>query len=256
MTSLGGSPKMPSSSSYQAPNASFSTPFGNFTAAGNSSVYQPWMPQNQLDAFLGDQSRTNTVLGGLPTTTNINDYYNNPFYQSTASLLEAPINRQYQQDQYDLQNNLNAKNQVGSSYDALMNRNLMQGRDYNLQNADNQARQMSAQAYDQNLNNGLSVANANQNNANNYMSQWLQPLNYGEQMYGNILGGANNYLSNALAYQQNQQRMQQQGLSGALGSLGTLAGLGASFIPGVNVAAPLLMSGGGALGSGFGNAIA
>lgn len=136
---------------------SYSDPFGSlakgkFTPNISSSTQAGL---NNFDSTIGQMS------GQLNKPFDINDYYNNPFYATASEQYKAPVMRQYQQDQTDLANNLNARNQMGSSYDALMNRNLMQQRDFQLNQADDQARTASASAYQQqyqNLLNSISAA--------------------------------------------------------------------------------------------------
>jgi hypothetical protein len=97
----------------------------------------------------------NGLVGNASKPFDVQSAYDNPMYQTTYDLFKQPIDRQYEQDQNELTANLNARGQMGSSFDALMRRNLMQGRDYNLNQASLQGRQASFDAYNQSASNAL-----------------------------------------------------------------------------------------------------
>lgn len=127
----------------------YTDPFGTFKSGKTQNVFKPNITpdiQSGLDQFGG---AIGNLSGQLDQPFDVNSYYNNPFYSTVSEQYRAPILRQYQQDSTDLDNSLNARNQIGSSYDALMRRNLGQQRDFQLNQADDQARLASANAYQQ-----------------------------------------------------------------------------------------------------------
>lgn len=151
-----------------------SSPLGTLA----NGQYKPNLPgmQSNINA---SNAAAGQVLGNLPTNFSLNDFYNNPFYQNTLDMYQAPINRQYQQDLNTLNSDLNAKGQSGSSYDALEHNFLNQNHDYNLNMAQNQAREAAANAYGTSINTGLQTLAG----LGNYNSQALQsfytPANFG-----------------------------------------------------------------------------
>jgi hypothetical protein len=144
-------------STQQAVNAAkpknYSDPFGTL----KNGTFTPIESQaQQQQRGMLDAGINNAISGINGMSFNVNDYYNNPFYQTTRDLYAAPIQRQYESDSRNLTNSLNARGQIGSSYDAYRNNQLMQNRDNSLNQADQQARLASAQAYQTNYQNALS----------------------------------------------------------------------------------------------------
>lgn len=166
---------------------SYTDPFGTFrdgTFTPNLNAYQ-----NQAldDSFSG----ISAGISALQKPFTVDDYYNNPFYDSTAQMLEAPIQRQYQQDRKALDDNLNARNQIGSSFDAYSRYLQDQGRDYNLNQARLQARSASADAFNQSYQNQLAGLDALMRSLLGQQQYIYQPMNM------------------ALAYQNSQAPLQQ-----------------------------------------------
>jgi hypothetical protein len=131
-------------------------PYGTF----KNGVYTPNLTEGMKAGINNFDTAIGNVSGQIPQSFSINDYYNNPFYETTAELYKAPVLRQYQQDVTALDNSLNARNQLGGSYDATRRRSLDQQRDFQLNQADDQSRLASANAYQQNFSNIMSSLNA------------------------------------------------------------------------------------------------
>lgn len=172
--SLGGASKSKKVKSALTPMG-FSSPFGTLTYGKRGSTYTPNLSGNYWDAFNTAEYKMANAAKSLPDSVSAEDIYNNPFYDSTVQLLSNPINRQYSQDMTDLNNELGARNQLGSSYDALMRRNMMQGRDYNLNQAQLQARGTSADAYNNAINQALAIMAGTGNLRGNLMEQAFAP---------------------------------------------------------------------------------
>lgn len=124
---------------------SYSDPNGSFNGA--TGVYSP----NQSPTQLATQ---NSLDQGVNNYANqLSNYDLNPFnsdiYKNTLAQLQAPVNRQYDQDLLSLQNNLNAKGLTGGSYDAYAHNLASQNHDYNLL----QQQAPALQAYQQNFQN-------------------------------------------------------------------------------------------------------
>ena len=148
---------------------SYQTPAGSLSSNGLDTVYSPNVNPVQQETSNTIYNKLFDTVNSLPNQFDVNAAYNNPFYQSSLSLLQQPILQQQQTAQTNLNNQLNAQNQVGGSFDALQNNLLSQQYNTLLQNAQNQARNMSLQAYNQNFNNNLSQLSAlgqAQNSAN------------------------------------------------------------------------------------------
>jgi hypothetical protein len=188
---------------------SYSDPFGSF----KNGVYTPTMSDTQKNSLNAAQQGLAGYTSALQKPFNINDYYNNPFYQNTYNQLSAPINRQYQQDYANLQDNLNAKGQLGSSYAARQNNQLLQNRDNSLNQVNVQALGASADAYNQTYNNnlaGLTGMNQNLLSQQGYLYQPLQmALAYQQAVNPLQIGASNAYASQAQNLLQAQQTAQQ-----------------------------------------------
>lgn len=204
---------------------SFYSPLGNMTASSSGRAIN-YAPKGFGDIAgtlgqMGDQITGATSQ--LPQTFSLNDYYNNPFYENTRSLYTQPITRQYQQDSEELRNQLSARNQLNSSYDALMNRNLMQNRDYNLAQAEASARGASANAYTTNLQTIMDRVNNLTDVRGALMQQYFMPANVAQGVQSSItplqVARANYYA------QQDAPRQSGGGvLGGVLGALGSAGG--------------------------------
>lgn len=143
--------------------------------AFNTPYTDAWAPY-QPQIFQTENTKIGQLAGSLPTSFTAADLYDNPFYKSTSDLLTAPINRQYQQQQQQLNNSLNAQNQLGSSYDALQHNYLNQQYNYDLTNAQNQARASALQAYGQANQMGLQNLAGIRGDYMNAQNQVMQPF--------------------------------------------------------------------------------
>lgn len=132
----------------------YEDPFGKFTP-GNPTKFEPTESQDQIEARGKIDSSINNLIGQAPDSFDVDSYYDNPFYQNTKQMYSRVIDQQRERDDRELTNNLSARNQMGSSYDALMRR--YQAQDYNSRydQADDQARMASANAYQQAYQNAL-----------------------------------------------------------------------------------------------------
>ena len=217
----------------------FYSPYGSSANGSYSSpLFNLYNPSIQAAS-----DKINSYTGSLPTSMNVNDMFNNPFYAQTKALYDAPINRQYGQDQTALTDSLSAQNQLGSSYDALRNRYLSQDHDYSLMQSEGQARAASVNAYQQNINNSLAgIQGLGTSNAS-LLSQIYHPASY-----GNAIGGSQTFMnSRTRGNQSTVSTGQPQGNGAGAGSLiGTALG---SFFGPPGAAA------GGAIGAGAGSLV-
>lgn len=183
---------------------SYSDPFGSFS----NGQYNPNMSDTQKNTLSTTQQAINGYTQALQQPFDINSYYNNPFYDTTYSQLSAPVNRQYEQDAKQLQNDLNAKGQLGSSYDALMNSKLQQNRDYNLNQSQLQARSASADAYNQAYQNalaGLQGLNQSQLAQQQYLYQPMNMAMAYQQAMTPLQQGQAGIYNNTANYYQNKK---------------------------------------------------
>ena len=121
---------------------SYSDPYGSFS----NGVFTPNLSPEQTMTDSVTNDKLLGLISGVPTDFSANDLFNNAFYDDTANLLKGKLDQQRQLDTQNLDNTLSARNQLGSSYDALLRSNLQ--RDYNQQylDAENTARGLSADA--------------------------------------------------------------------------------------------------------------
>ncbi len=179
----------------------FTTPQGTVTTNQNQVTFNPNVTPTQ--AALGtvvDNQMLNAALN-IPNQFDVNSAFNNPFYTSTLNMLEQPILTQKQQDLTALNNQLNAQNQIGSSYDAYQKNLLNQRYDNQLTNAQDQARQSSFNAYNQSLNNALATLSALRNVQNSALDAQYLPAKMALGFQGNV--------SQALANQANLSSLDQ-----------------------------------------------
>lgn len=217
MGSFGGGSKSKSSKSKSKTQTvqmgNYYSPLGNVTSDKKGNV--SFSPDGQLmGLFRQSGDRIGSTMNQLPTSFSVGDMYNNPFYNNTASLMQMPIDRQYRQQKTDLTNSLNARNQIGSSYDALANNLLNQNYDYNSNQAQLQARQASADAYNQNLNNLLNTLSGLNSTQSNQASIMYQPIGAAQGFQNNL----QNALQNSSLDTYRQQSMQNSLLSSILGA--------------------------------------
>ncbi len=130
---------------------SYYDPYGSLAVNNKAKTinYTPNESGAQVDTRNTIDENINSIIHQMPKSFDVNDYYNNPFYDTTRQMYRRSIDQDRERDYKELQNNLNARNQVGSSYDALMQRYL--GQDYGTRydQADDQSRLASANAYQQ-----------------------------------------------------------------------------------------------------------
>jgi hypothetical protein len=166
---------------------SYSDPYGSFS----NGAYSPNLNAGQQSIMGNADNITANALQQIPQHFDVNSYYNNPFYQSTYDQITAPIHQQQAWDTNELHSDLNAKGQMGSSYDALMHQMLNQNYNNQYVQAAGQARAEAANAYQQAYQNAVNTANTASALKGQTMAQVYQPFN------------------NALAYQQAVTPLQQ-----------------------------------------------
>jgi hypothetical protein len=180
----------------------------------------------QIQGMIGQNyNNLNNVNAQLPQSLSLNDYYNNPFYQNTYDLNQAPIDRQYQQDQTQLTNQLNAQNQLGSSYDAYTKSLLKQGYDYNTNINALQSRQASANAYQQNLANQMGLGGYYLGQNNDLYNQYFAPYAQYGQPASAQAGQAQATMQNAYNNYNNNKQSGMNTFVNAVGNIGAAAAM-------------------------------
>lgn len=135
----------------------FYSPLGDMRYENGDMYFRPRLSQNQKTTNrLQDQGLLRATRA-INQPFNVNSMYNNAFYNNTLDMLNRPIQQQKAQDERELTNRLNAQNQLGSSFDAYQRNLMSQRHDSLFQDARNQARQASADAYQTQFNNALSA---------------------------------------------------------------------------------------------------
>ena len=154
---------------------SYSDPYGKF----ENGVYTPYLTGDQLSTRNNQLGKINDITANIPTKMSASDLFNNEFYSPLSSMYKSAIDSQYDIDKRTLTNELNARNQVGGSYDALKNYYL--NRDYGTryQTAESQARLGAADAYTQAYQNQLAGLSALRGDLMNAQNMAYQPM----QMY-------------------------------------------------------------------------
>lgn len=168
--------KQTQSQSQTRQNFDLSTPFGSTKTSGNRITYTPEFLQGQEEGLGIASQKATDILSSLNPDLTVEAAFNNPFYENTRSLLQNPIRRRQEDAARELQSQLAARNQIGSSYDALMK--SYQQRDFGdqLGQADNYARNLGFDAYTQNINNQLGTLSALRGDIGQSTQQAMAPL--------------------------------------------------------------------------------
>lgn len=203
-------------------NTTYSSPWGTFRTRGNRSTWTPNWDANQREQIGVRNARLNQATKSLPSAFSVQDMYNNPFYNDSEQLFNAPVLRQYAEDTSSLDNELNSRNQIGSSYDALRRMYLMRDRDFNLNQGRLQARQASSDAYNQSISNALQVMAGLRNDEVSQIQGQAIPMQAGLNMaqQNNALQLAR--MSNEAQRQQSQNQSNQAMMQSALAALSLL----------------------------------
>lgn len=157
---------------------SFNSPFGGVNIWDKDITFTPGWGDNTgiKDQMQAHATKLPALLNSIPTEMSVNDLYNNPFYESTKNILKAPVERQRQQEMNVLRSNLNARNQIGSSYDALQHHFANQRYDDAFRGIEDQARNASANAFQQAFGNKLNALAAIRGDQGAMMEQVYAPV--------------------------------------------------------------------------------
>jgi hypothetical protein len=194
-------------------NTAFGLTPGSFGDVANQSL----TPDYQI----GQQA-----LQSLPTSYSVQDAFNNPYTQQITSLLNNQTNYGQAQQQNQLSNQLNAQNQMGSSYAGQQQYNLNQQYANALNQNELEGLQYGNQAYQQSIQNPLNVLQGANNSVLSGLQSIYSPYNASASYQQSAV---NPLVQNASNYSLGQQQLQNQQLSTLLqgteaGPLGYLAG--------------------------------
>jgi hypothetical protein len=188
--------------------------FGSITGDRNN------MKLNPNDSFMTKQNRETSdnkmgsLLSGFNTDFSPESTFNNPMYQALSSYGSKRLGQDYAQDKTNMNNDLNATGQLGSSYDALMRKNM----DYNYgkrqDDVNAQAQQMGFDFNTSNQQNQMVMMQALQGWKGSSINQSLAPLQFGlqaSQIGSGIASQQANYLSGLNTWGQNIDAGRQDG---------------------------------------------
>ena len=166
---------------YAAQAASYLKPTNYDTPFGGVKKGQVYVnePGSYAAARTTAADKLYDVAQETPTAFNLNDYFDNPYYQNTLDFLNRGTDKLKSNESTDLTNNLSARNQLGSSYDALMRDKLNQRYDQQYANNENQARQQSTSAYGASIDQNLAAQQALQNLYSGSIQTALYPAQLG-----------------------------------------------------------------------------
>lgn len=181
----------------------YEDPFGSF----KSGKFEPKESSQDIQARgLIDQKMLG-MLEDMPEDFTVESFYDNPFYENTRSMYRRAIDRDRDRDQKQLTDNLNARNQMGSSYDALMQRYMNQDYNDRYDQADDAARGASANAYQQAFQNAMNTFQALGGEESRARELYYAPakmaLGY-QSAVAPLQGAQANFYGNAMGY--NMQR--------------------------------------------------
>lgn len=157
----------------------FSSPYGDLNFSSGKYTYDPNENPINTNTRETTEERLNQLVNTIPTSYSAADMFDNPYYSTLSGLYRGQLETQRAQDQKTLNDNLSARNQLGSSYDAYSNYLMNQDYGRRYDQADQQARLGSADAYNQAINTGLNSLNALRNDYTQGLNAYYQPLSYG-----------------------------------------------------------------------------
>lgn len=198
-----------------------------FDTSGHNAAFYPNISGDTQRGL--DQSRAGSAdaIGALrgyvsqSPEQGIEAMFNNPYYGATKNYLTSALTRQREMDQKELDNQLNARGQLGGSYDALRRKNFDDNYLNQFNQAELQSRQASSDAYNTQYGNLLNALTGFQNYYGATQDQLYKPLTAAA-----ALQGAVNPLQNQLAsYYATKGQQSLQGGNG-LGSIASVFGGG------------------------------
>jgi hypothetical protein len=197
----------------------FITPQGLLENRKYASTYTPRLTATQQQANDTQDSRFASTLSSLPTSYGADSSFNQGFYDKTKGLLTGAIDQRKARDTQELDSQLNAMNQGGSSYDALRRKYLSE--DYNKQYADaeNQATLTGFDASQQGIKNNLLGAQVLSDTRAQSLQDMYYPLTFGMQD-AQIASGKALAQADAVGSNYNQKKARDNALMSSLISTG------------------------------------
>ena len=220
----------------------YADPYGTVTHSKKATTFTPVESDIQRETRGTIDNSINSIVSQVPTEFDIDSYYNNPFYETTKRMYQRVIDQQRERDDRDLTNNLNARNQMGSSYDALARRYMAQDYNSRYDQADDQARMASANAYQQAYQNLLESLRGLSNERSTSLERAYAPakiaMGYQSALSPLQTGAANAYMGAAGIYGQRPTGGGGSALGTGIGGLlGATGGYFLGGIPGATLGA-------------------
>jgi hypothetical protein len=159
----------------------FNSPYGSTTVGQENFNYFPKANPNADQQLSNVDNKLTQMTSAFPTELNVDDFYNNPFYESTHQQLRRPIDYQYGVDRKNQMDEMNAQNLVGGSYSALQQDLLGRRYDQQYANAADQARTASSNAYQQSYANQIAGMSALRGDQAANMQNIYYPLQMANQ---------------------------------------------------------------------------
>lgn len=153
---------------------SYSDPYGKFD--GVTGQYTPILTDAQKQTRETGLNKINAITSAINPTPTVDDLFNNDYYNVYSKYYNDVIDTDYQKNYKQIQDNLAARNQLGSSYDALVNKDLAKVTSSNRLAAEAQARGDSANYYTQNLTNQLNTLQGLRGDLINAQNMEYQPF--------------------------------------------------------------------------------
>lgn len=187
--------------------SSFYSPFGNVVVQDKKINLDPMQSATQTaTSGLTDEKLFN-LMGGVPDNITVDDIYQNPFYQNTLDLIQPKTDQQFSLMGEEMNNQLAARNQLGSSFEALQRDKFNRLKQDAYQQNEATARQASADAFSNSnaqLLNALQILRGDRSQA---LEAAFAPAKIatGYQSALTPLAGAQADIYQAIPYQQRQQ---------------------------------------------------
>lgn len=184
----------------------FYSPFGTVkTNKGVTSFSRGKSQIRQARSYMGAAGNKGiNAIQSLPNQFDVNAMYNNPFYDSVRGQLYRSIDQRRGEQSHELDNDLNAKGLLGGSYDAQMRKNFNQDFNNQYTNADDLARQYSADAYNTSISNALNTANTLSGVRGQEMQNFYYPAQMGSTFTGQNIQRQSNLMDALTSLQQAQ----------------------------------------------------
>lgn len=210
----------------------FWSPYGNVITDGGNVKFQPKLNEAQRRTSALTDDLLLSTLSGINPNLSVNDVFNNPFVHNIRGLNRSQLSRERSRASKRLDDDLNARNLLGGSFDAMRRRDQDELFANLERSGETQARMQGLDIFNNQLQNQLGLLTGLRSDRNAALQGQFLPLSAFSGMLPSLTG-----LQTAQASPLSGGRGS-SGIGGLLsGGLGTALGAGlGSIVPGIGTA--------------------